>query len=81
MASGNMQAFSARDRDQDGASWTDCARDFHEGAWWHYGCSHININSAVYGRGEGPKAMFWINFNNDYVAVKTTKMMIITHYR
>ena len=45
----NNQAFSTKDRDNDGAGHFDCAV-YYTGAWWYKDCLYSNLNGKYLGK-------------------------------
>ena len=66
----NGFAFSTKDRDNDGASWGNCATLF-SGAWWFNSCHTSSLNGYNYNREDLPhegsyfaKGIIWKNEEN-----------------
>ena len=81
----NGMMFTTRDRDNDIATYINCASDRHRGGWWYHACAHINLN----GNYEGDVTPTWTGIVVRYIdtttsspssskAVKSVEMIIRT---
>jgi hypothetical protein len=74
MANHNGKAFTTKDRDNDTQKGDNCAT-YHKGAWWYYGCHHVNINGLYVGNKVDDTGMRWKTFKGSQ-SMKTTSMMM-----
>ena len=71
--------FSTKDRDMDYHQAVNCAQQFKAG-WWHNSCLRVNFNYAIYRTNpvltDQAQGIVWFDLEDDYTALKSTKMMI-----
>ena len=67
--------FSTKDRDNDGASSSNCASS-HKGAWWYNGCHRSNLNGLYLNGKVDTQGMTWFNWKNSHYSVKRSEMKI-----
>ena len=60
----NNQAFSTKDRDNDGLGGYDCAVSF-SGTWWNKDCLFSNLNGKYLGRKNSYDGVVWHDFRRE----------------
>ena len=78
MAANDGRPFSTTDRDNDGASWRNCAEVAGQGGWWYYACTNANLNGVYHHTPSAPDAtgIWWYHWHGAYYSLKATTMMI-----
>ena len=76
----NGTKFTTKDVDNDGASWGNCAQNYH-GAWWFHICSQAHLNGE-YVRGHQNqhwKGILWYHFKGLRYSYKVAEMKVAPH--
>ena len=72
----NNQQFTTKDRENDVASWGNCAVIFH-GAWWYTACYSSNLNGKYFRDGQiNNRGVVWRTWGKDLYSLKEVKMKI-----
>ena len=67
--------FTTKDKDND-VYGKNCAVEF-KGGWWFYGCIDCNLNGPYHKSAvKSAIAVGWYKFENEWITLKSAKMMI-----